>query len=179
VAHDFGGDQRVETYVSYLRKSWSARPALIHTIRLVGYTLRLRNRTPRCRCGPDCCRQWEWCRWWPSSSRGHHVYVTDSFLNNRVDQTLQITNAAFSGNVTPHPVGSAAGAPSRLGGRGQPPTGSTAPVSRPDCSSSGSPPTMSPPSPGGQRARGHQYTRRFPPTSSRRSPPGRRGPPSS
>lgn len=40
--YDFGGDPNiVETYVSYLRKKLDALgPTLIHTIRLVGYTLR-------------------------------------------------------------------------------------------------------------------------------------------
>jgi len=40
--YDFGGDANVvETYVSYLRKKLERHgPALIHTIRLVGYTLR-------------------------------------------------------------------------------------------------------------------------------------------
>ena len=40
--YDFGGDGRVlETYVSYLRKKLDRMgPPLIHTIRLVGYTLR-------------------------------------------------------------------------------------------------------------------------------------------
>src|ERR1700721_1331566 len=40
--YDFGGDGNVvETYVSYLRKKLERhRPPLIHTIRLVGYTLR-------------------------------------------------------------------------------------------------------------------------------------------
>ncbi|MGA2469128.1 MAG: response regulator transcription factor [Solirubrobacteraceae bacterium] len=41
--YDFGGDARVlETYVSYLRKKVDIeQPALIHTVRGVGYTLRL------------------------------------------------------------------------------------------------------------------------------------------
>ncbi|OHV45026.1 DNA-binding response regulator [Parafrankia soli] len=41
--HDFGGDARVlETYVSYLRRKIDdAPPALIHTVRGVGYALRL------------------------------------------------------------------------------------------------------------------------------------------
>ncbi len=41
--YDFGGDARVlETYVSYLRKKLDAHgPPLIHTVRGVGYTLRL------------------------------------------------------------------------------------------------------------------------------------------
>ncbi|SQD96398.1 two-component response regulator (YkoH) [Parafrankia sp. Ea1.12] len=41
--HDFGGDARVlETYVSYLRRKIDdAPPALIHTVRGVGYVLRL------------------------------------------------------------------------------------------------------------------------------------------
>jgi len=40
--YDFGGDARVlETYISYLRKKIDAdRPALIHTVRGVGYALR-------------------------------------------------------------------------------------------------------------------------------------------
>ena len=40
--YDFGGDGNVvETYVSYLRKKFERHgPPLIHTIRLVGYTLR-------------------------------------------------------------------------------------------------------------------------------------------
>ena len=40
--YDFGGDGNVvETYVSYLRKKLEKHgPPLIHTIRLVGYTLR-------------------------------------------------------------------------------------------------------------------------------------------
>jgi two-component system OmpR family response regulator len=41
--YDFGGDARVlETYISYLRKKIDAEgPALIHTVRGVGYSLRL------------------------------------------------------------------------------------------------------------------------------------------
>jgi two-component system OmpR family response regulator len=41
--YDFGGDARVlETYISYLRKKVDAgKPPLIHTVRGVGYTLRL------------------------------------------------------------------------------------------------------------------------------------------
>jgi two-component system OmpR family response regulator len=41
--YDFGGDARVlETYVSYLRKKLDAHgPPLIHTVRGVGYVLRL------------------------------------------------------------------------------------------------------------------------------------------
>jgi two-component system, OmpR family, response regulator len=41
--YDFGGDARVlETYISYLRKKVDAEgPALIHTVRGVGYSLRL------------------------------------------------------------------------------------------------------------------------------------------
>jgi two-component system OmpR family response regulator len=41
--YDFGGDARVlETYISYLRKKLdSGGPALIHTVRGVGYSLRL------------------------------------------------------------------------------------------------------------------------------------------
>jgi two-component system OmpR family response regulator len=42
-SYDFGGDARVlETYISYLRKKIDvAGPALIHTVRGVGYVLRL------------------------------------------------------------------------------------------------------------------------------------------
>jgi two-component system OmpR family response regulator len=42
-SYDFGGDARVlETYISYLRKKIDASgPALIHTVRGVGYVLRL------------------------------------------------------------------------------------------------------------------------------------------
>jgi two-component system OmpR family response regulator len=42
-SYDFTGDARVlETYVSYLRKKIDAHgPPLIHTIRGVGYSLRL------------------------------------------------------------------------------------------------------------------------------------------
>jgi two-component system OmpR family response regulator len=42
-SYDFGGDGRVlETYISYLRKKIDAEgPALIHTVRGVGYALRL------------------------------------------------------------------------------------------------------------------------------------------
>jgi two-component system OmpR family response regulator len=42
-SYDFGGDARVlETYISYLRKKVDASgPALIHTVRGVGYVLRL------------------------------------------------------------------------------------------------------------------------------------------
>ena len=42
-SYDFGGDARVlETYISYLRKKVdTAGPPLIHTVRGVGYTLRL------------------------------------------------------------------------------------------------------------------------------------------
>jgi two-component system OmpR family response regulator len=41
--YDFGGQAHVvELYISYLRKKIDAtEPALIHTIRRVGYTLRL------------------------------------------------------------------------------------------------------------------------------------------
>jgi len=41
--YDFGGDARVlETYISYLRKKVDVeKPALIHTVRGVGYSLRL------------------------------------------------------------------------------------------------------------------------------------------
>jgi two-component system OmpR family response regulator len=41
--YDFGGDARVlETYISYLRKKVDADgPPLIHTVRGVGYSLRL------------------------------------------------------------------------------------------------------------------------------------------
>jgi two-component system OmpR family response regulator len=41
--YDFGGDGRiVETYISYLRKKIdSDDPALIHTLRGVGYSLRM------------------------------------------------------------------------------------------------------------------------------------------
>ena len=41
--YDFGGDARVlETYVSYLRKKLDAHgPPLIHTVRGVGYALRV------------------------------------------------------------------------------------------------------------------------------------------
>jgi len=41
--YDFGGDARVlETYISYLRKKIDVeKPALIHTVRGVGYSLRL------------------------------------------------------------------------------------------------------------------------------------------
>ena len=40
---DFGGDARVlETYISYVRKKVDAEePPLIHTVRGVGYALRL------------------------------------------------------------------------------------------------------------------------------------------
>ncbi|HTF12981.1 MAG TPA: helix-turn-helix domain-containing protein, partial [Asanoa sp.] len=42
-SYDFGGDGRiVESYVYYLRKKVDCRePALIHTVRGVGYALRL------------------------------------------------------------------------------------------------------------------------------------------
>jgi two-component system OmpR family response regulator len=42
-SYDFGGDARVlETYISYLRKKIDAEgPALLHTVRGVGYALRL------------------------------------------------------------------------------------------------------------------------------------------
>ena len=41
--YDFGGDARVlETYISYLRKKVDVdEPPLIHTVRGVGYALRL------------------------------------------------------------------------------------------------------------------------------------------
>jgi two-component system OmpR family response regulator len=41
--YDFGGDSRiVESYISYLRRKIDRQnPPLIHTIRGVGYTLRL------------------------------------------------------------------------------------------------------------------------------------------
>ena len=41
--YDFGGDARVlETYISYLRKKVDIEsPALIHTVRGVGYALRV------------------------------------------------------------------------------------------------------------------------------------------
>jgi two-component system OmpR family response regulator len=44
--YDFGGDARVlETYISYLRKKVDVeKPALIHTVRGVGYALRLPRR---------------------------------------------------------------------------------------------------------------------------------------
>jgi two-component system OmpR family response regulator len=44
--YDFGGDARVlETYISYLRKKVDLeKPALIHTVRGVGYSLRLPRR---------------------------------------------------------------------------------------------------------------------------------------
>ena len=47
--YDFGGDANVvETYVSYLRKKLERRgPSLIHTIRMVGYTLREPERWSR------------------------------------------------------------------------------------------------------------------------------------
>jgi two-component system OmpR family response regulator len=46
--YDFGGDPNVvETFVSYLRKKLDRHgPPLIHTIRLVGYTLREAERVP-------------------------------------------------------------------------------------------------------------------------------------
>jgi two-component system OmpR family response regulator len=46
--YDFGGDPNVvETFVSYLRKKLDRHgPPLIHTIRLVGYTLREAERAP-------------------------------------------------------------------------------------------------------------------------------------
>ena len=46
--YDFGGDPNVvETFVSYLRKKLDRHgPPLIHTIRLVGYTLREPERAP-------------------------------------------------------------------------------------------------------------------------------------
>ena len=42
-SYDFGGDARVlETYISYLRKKVDADgPPLLHTVRGVGYVLRL------------------------------------------------------------------------------------------------------------------------------------------
>jgi two-component system OmpR family response regulator len=42
-SYDFGGDARVlETYISYLRKKIDAvGPPLLHTVRGVGYALRL------------------------------------------------------------------------------------------------------------------------------------------
>jgi two-component system OmpR family response regulator len=47
--YDFGGDMNVvETYISYLRKKVDAvQPALIHTIRGVGYSLRLPPDLPK------------------------------------------------------------------------------------------------------------------------------------
>jgi two-component system OmpR family response regulator len=44
--YDFGGDSGVlETYISYLRKKVDVDgPPLIHTVRGVGYTIRLSNR---------------------------------------------------------------------------------------------------------------------------------------
>jgi two-component system, OmpR family, response regulator len=44
--YDFGGDSGVlETYISYLRKKVDVdAPPLIHTVRGVGYTIRLSNR---------------------------------------------------------------------------------------------------------------------------------------
>jgi two-component system OmpR family response regulator len=44
--YDFGGDSGVlETYISYLRKKVDVDgPPLIHTVRGVGYTIRLANR---------------------------------------------------------------------------------------------------------------------------------------
>jgi two-component system OmpR family response regulator len=46
--YDFGGDPNVvETFISYLRKKLDKHgPPLIHTIRLVGYTLREPDRAP-------------------------------------------------------------------------------------------------------------------------------------
>ena len=59
--YDFGGDGNVvETYVSYLRKKTNrfGRP-LIHTIRLVGYSLREdEGGRARCRSGPASSSSW-------------------------------------------------------------------------------------------------------------------------
>jgi two-component system, OmpR family, response regulator len=46
--YDFGGDSNIcETYVSYLRRKLNAHgPALIHTVRLVGYVLREPESSP-------------------------------------------------------------------------------------------------------------------------------------
>jgi two-component system, OmpR family, response regulator len=46
--YDFGGDSGVlETYISYLRKKVDVdEPPLIHTVRGVGYTIRLSTRLP-------------------------------------------------------------------------------------------------------------------------------------
>ena len=91
--YDFGGDANVvETYVSYLRKKLDRHgPPLIHTIRLVGYTLREpepataqhvaadppaprgRGRRPR-RAG---------------RGRRRHLLGARSFLYKRVDQTAR------------------------------------------------------------------------------------------
>ena len=42
-SYDFGGDARVlETYISYLRRKLDAHgPPLVHTVRGVGYVLRM------------------------------------------------------------------------------------------------------------------------------------------
>ena len=55
--YDFGGDARVlETYISYLRKKVDVEaPALIHTVRGVGYALRASAGLSRpCRCARAC-----------------------------------------------------------------------------------------------------------------------------
>ena len=55
--YDFGGDGGVvETYIGYLRRKIdNVEPALIHTIRGVGYTLRENG---RCRCAAACSQAW-------------------------------------------------------------------------------------------------------------------------
>ncbi len=75
--YDFGGDGNVvETYVSYLRKKLEKHgPPLIHTIRLVGYTLREAEAsygiTVECRSASAFWSRWERSRsspsWWPTS----------------------------------------------------------------------------------------------------------------
>ena len=71
--YDFDGEPNVvETYVSYLRKKLEKHgPPLIHTIRLVGYTLR--EPAPealRCRSAAGCCWRWRPSPWWPWWSPG-------------------------------------------------------------------------------------------------------------
>ena len=76
--YDFNGEANVvESYISYLRRKIdTTEPRLLHTIRGVGYTLRLprgvigtdprpvRSRHRGCRCGsPWSLSSWPW---WPS-----------------------------------------------------------------------------------------------------------------
>ena len=70
--YDFDGEPNVvETYVSYVRKKLEKLgPPLIHTIRLVGYTLRRPARSAECPSAAGWCWRWRPSPWWRWSSRG-------------------------------------------------------------------------------------------------------------